>query len=213
MTFCFALLCFLPHICCCIPCAAPGEGPLLTDYKEHHTDVSVHFDVDLVPGKLAALQAAAGGLEAKFKLSSKISTGACGGAVLFVYLKCLGTWQQVRRCLCSSFCCGCLLLTIASTRAGACIVLHLLLLAAGNMMLFDAEGHIKRYDSPEDILREFFDLRLQFYERRRVGLLQVHACARRLTSCMQLAYNNICVRVWMCCLCILCLHQFPCCSP
>ncbi|WIA35043.1 hypothetical protein OEZ86_003534 [Tetradesmus obliquus] len=95
---------------------APGEGPLLADYKEHHTDVSVHFDVDLVPGKLAALAAAAGGLEAKFKLSSKISTG--------------------------------------------------------NMMLFDAEGHIKRYDSPEDILREFFELRLQFYERRRVGLLQ-----------------------------------------
>jgi hypothetical protein len=54
---------------------APGEGPLLADYKEHHTDVSVHFDVDLVPGKLAALQAAAGGLETKFKLSSKISTG------------------------------------------------------------------------------------------------------------------------------------------
>jgi DNA topoisomerase-2 len=41
------------------------------------------------------------------------------------------------------------------------------------MMLFDAEGKIKRYDSPEDIIREFFDLRLQFYERRRVGLLQV----------------------------------------
>ncbi|KAF6262252.1 DNA topoisomerase [Scenedesmus sp. NREL 46B-D3] len=95
---------------------ASGEGPLLADYKEHHTDVSVHFDVDLVPGKLAALQAGPGGLETKFKLNSKISTG--------------------------------------------------------NMMLFDAEGHIKRYDSPEDILREFFDLRLQFYERRRVGLLQ-----------------------------------------
>jgi len=40
-------------------------------------------------------------------------------------------------------------------------------------MLFDAEGKIKRYDSPEDIIQEFFDLRLQFYERRRVGLLQV----------------------------------------
>ena len=39
-------------------------------------------------------------------------------------------------------------------------------------MLFDAEGKIKRYDSPEEILSEFFDLRLQFYERRRQGLLQ-----------------------------------------
>eukprot|EP00775_Hariotina_reticulata_P006914 gene6914-7130_t len=96
--------------------AAPSEGPLLVDYKEHHTDVSVHFDVELVPGKLAGLVAAAGGLQAKLKLNSKISTG--------------------------------------------------------NMMLFDADGNIKRYDSPEDIIREFFDLRLQFYERRRVGLLQ-----------------------------------------
>jgi DNA topoisomerase-2 len=53
------------------------------------------------------------------------------------------------------------------------------------MMLFDAEGHIKRYDSPEDILREFFDLRLQFYERRRVGLLQVHAgtCNGAVAAC------------------------------
>lgn len=40
-------------------------------------------------------------------------------------------------------------------------------------MLFDADGKIKRYDSPEEILTEFFDLRLQYYERRRVGLLQV----------------------------------------
>jgi DNA topoisomerase-2 len=41
------------------------------------------------------------------------------------------------------------------------------------MMLFDAEGKIKRYESPEHILKEFFDLRLQFYENRRVCLLKV----------------------------------------
>lgn len=39
-------------------------------------------------------------------------------------------------------------------------------------MLFDADGKIKRYESPEEILMEFFDLRLQYYERRRVSLLQ-----------------------------------------
>jgi hypothetical protein len=41
------------------------------------------------------------------------------------------------------------------------------------MMLFDAEGKIKRYESPEEILMEFFNLRLMYYERRRVALLQV----------------------------------------
>jgi hypothetical protein len=50
------------------------------------------------------------------------------------------------------------------------------------MMLFDAEGKIKRYDSPEDILTEFFDLRLQYYEKRRVALLQVCRAGWRLLS-------------------------------
>lgn len=40
-------------------------------------------------------------------------------------------------------------------------------------MLFDADGKIKRYESPEEILTDFFGLRLQYYERRRVALLQV----------------------------------------
>ena len=40
------------------------------------------------------------------------------------------------------------------------------------MMLFDADGKIRRYDSPEEILLEFFELRLMYYERRRVSLLQ-----------------------------------------
>jgi hypothetical protein len=55
------------------------------------------------------------------------------------------------------------------------------------MMLFDAEGKIKRYDSPEQILQEFFDLRLQYYEKRRVALLQVRGrggCCVCWTGCV-----------------------------
>ena len=62
-------------LCLSCPIDKAAEGPLLADYREHHTDVSVHFDIDLVPGKLASLTASAGGLETKFKLNSKISTG------------------------------------------------------------------------------------------------------------------------------------------
>jgi hypothetical protein len=61
------------------------------------------------------------------------------------------------------------------------------------MMLFDAEGHIKRYDSPEDILREFFDLRLTFYEKRRVGMLQVSTVAR-LYICSDAEQPSACAR-------------------
>ncbi len=50
--------------------------------------------------------------------------------------------------------------------------------ASGNMMLFDRDGKIKHYETPEAIMSEFFDVRLDFYERRRLSMLQVrlHCC-------------------------------------
>lgn len=47
--------------------------PFITEYKEHHTDSSVHFVVTLPEGKMR--EALAAGLHAKFKLTSKISIG------------------------------------------------------------------------------------------------------------------------------------------
>ncbi|QCD95617.1 DNA topoisomerase II [Vigna unguiculata] len=44
-------------------------------------------------------------------------------------------------------------------------------LSTNNMHLFDAEGKIKKYDSPEEILEEFFPLRLDYYERRKNYIL------------------------------------------
>ena len=41
------------------------------------------------------------------------------------------------------------------------------------MVLFDAHGVIKRYESAEDILRDFFMLRLEYYSKRRLALIQV----------------------------------------
>ena len=40
-------------------------------------------------------------------------------------------------------------------------------------MLFDKDGVIKRYESPQAILAEFFELRLEYYRRRHVFLLKV----------------------------------------
>lgn len=40
-------------------------------------------------------------------------------------------------------------------------------------MLFDADGKIKRYEAPEQILQDFFDLRLSFYAKRKAALLKV----------------------------------------
>jgi DNA topoisomerase II len=45
-------------------------------------------------------------------------------------------------------------------------------ISTSNMNLFDADGRIAKYNSPEDILIEFFQLRLSFYVKRKELLLQ-----------------------------------------
>ncbi|XP_062220005.1 DNA topoisomerase 2-like [Phragmites australis] len=41
-----------------------------------------------------------------------------------------------------------------------------------NMHLFDADGKIQKYDNPEQILKAFFKLRLEFYDKRKKALLE-----------------------------------------
>lgn len=42
--------------------------------------------------------------------------------------------------------------------------------ATSNMVCFDPQGRIKKYSSPEEIVQEFYDLRLEFYRKRKVKL-------------------------------------------
>ena len=37
-----------------------------------------------------------------------------------------------------------------------------------NMMCFDFDGKIKKYNSPEEIIEEFYPLRLAYYQKRKV---------------------------------------------
>ena len=39
-----------------------------------------------------------------------------------------------------------------------------------NMICFDFEGKIKKYDSPEEILEDFYPIRLAYYQKRKVGI-------------------------------------------
>jgi len=45
------------------------------------------------------------------------------------------------------------------------------------MVLFDRHGQIKRYTTPEEILLEFFELRMEYYVKRRAFLIQVNCWA------------------------------------
>jgi len=38
-----------------------------------------------------------------------------------------------------------------------------------NMMCFDASGKLVKYESPKDILNEFYNVRIQFYVKRKVS--------------------------------------------
>ena len=42
-------------------------------------------------------------------------------------------------------------------------------ISASNMICFDFEGKIKRYNSPEEILEDFYPIRLAYYQKRKVG--------------------------------------------
>ena len=94
------------------------DKPVITDYKEYHTDTTVKFVVYMPADKLHEAENSAGGLHKFFKLATDK--------------------------------------------------------ASSNMVLFDSNNCIKKYESTIEILKEFFVIRLDMYDKRKkfmVGLL------------------------------------------
>ncbi|KAI9313726.1 DNA topoisomerase [Dichotomocladium elegans] len=48
-------------------------------------------------------------------------------------------------------------------------------IATTNIVCFDKDGRLKRYETPEEVLREFYPLRLEYYQKRKDYLLEVLA--------------------------------------
>uniref|UniRef100_A0A8C4TJ38 Topo IIA-type catalytic domain-containing protein n=1 Tax=Erpetoichthys calabaricus TaxID=27687 RepID=A0A8C4TJ38_ERPCA len=95
--------------------------PLITDYKEYHTDTTVRFVVKMTEEKLAEAEAA--GLHKVFKLQTSLT--------------------------CNS------------------------------MVLFDHMGCLRKYEVIQDILKEFFELRMKYYGLRKdwlLGVLGAESC-------------------------------------
>jgi DNA topoisomerase-2 len=86
----------------------------IKEYKEYHTDTTVHFVVELNAKGQAEI--AEKGAEVFFKLASQISTT--------------------------------------------------------NMVLFDQQGKIKKYSTPEEILDDFYLLRFEYYSKRKEHLVE-----------------------------------------
>ncbi|TPX65567.1 hypothetical protein SpCBS45565_g05063 [Spizellomyces sp. 'palustris'] len=87
--------------------------PSIKDYKEYHTDTSVHFVISLTEAQMT--KAEEEGLEKKFKMATMKSIS--------------------------------------------------------NMVLFDKGGRLKKYNTIEEIMNEFYELRLEFYQRRKHWLV------------------------------------------
>lgn len=83
------------------------------DYKEYHSDTTVHFIISLTDKGKEAIEKE--GLEKAFKMTSKLNTS--------------------------------------------------------NMVCFDPAGKIKKYTTPEQILDDFYDIRLEHYHKRKEFLL------------------------------------------
>lgn len=84
---------------------------IVQDYKEYHTDTTVHFIITLTDKGKEAIKKE--GLEKTFKVHNAINTS--------------------------------------------------------NMVCFDSEGKIKKYTTPEEILIDFYDIRMEYYHKRKVS--------------------------------------------
>ena len=42
-------------------------------------------------------------------------------------------------------------------------------IATSNLVAFDEQGRITKYGSVEDIMKEFYGIRIKFYQKRKVG--------------------------------------------
>lgn len=64
------------------------------------------------------------------------------------------------------------------------------------MMLFDSEGKIRRYESPEAILEEFAILRLEYYHKRKLSLLAVRSLPLTYITCEIIAPRVVLIVVF-----------------
>lgn len=115
--------------------------PLITDYKEYHTDTTVRFVIKMTEERLREAEAA--GLHKVFKLQN--------------LLTCHSMVNNAHHILHFAIC-----ICFSPNPA-----YNLLLM----QVLFDHVGSLKKYESVQDILKDFFELRMKYYVLRKDWLL------------------------------------------
>lgn len=116
--------------------------PLITDFKEYHTDTTVRFVVKMPEAKLREAEAA--GFHKVFKLQNPLT---CNSMVMVPHPSDI-------------------LVTVNCALFNS--------LRPGFQVLFDHVGSLKKYESVQEILKDFFELRMKYYVLRKdwlVGML------------------------------------------
>lgn len=117
--------------------------PLITDFKEYHTDTTVRFVVKMSEEKLREAEAA--GFHKVFKLQNPLT---CNSMVTRA--------TPIRH-------------SGNSESRPSCSLFNSLF--PGFQVLFDHVGSLKKYESVQDILKDFFELRMKYYVLRKDWLL------------------------------------------
>ncbi len=127
--------------------------PLITDYKEYHTDTTVRFVIKMTEERLREAEAA--GLHKVFKLQNLLTCHSMVNSthhILYITI--------------------CILKKRHSFLPNPEIILSSVLIFL--QVLFDHVGSLKKYESVQDILKDFFELRMKYYVLRKdwlVGML------------------------------------------
>lgn len=119
---------------------------LITDYKEYHTDTTVRFVVKMTEERLRETEAA--GLHKVFKLQNPLT---CNSMVKSMHVSNFLYVWLVHECV-----------------ATLTVVPNLLL---DVQVLFDHVGSLKKYETVQDVMKDFFELRLKYYVLRKDWLL------------------------------------------
>lgn len=180
------------------------QAPLINDYKEYHTDTTVRFLVNVTENKLEkaeqeglyTLSLILHDLDVFFNIEflNRIEILLDpqwildGTDIVVFHTQYLTNKYQHKY---QMYHCGIHKILWDSHYIFHMIVfkgLHRLFklqttLTTTSMVLFDANGCLKKYESVEDILREFYDVRLRFYQKRKnylEGVLQAES--RKLSN-------------------------------
>ncbi|GJP42996.1 hypothetical protein CLOM_g2506 [Closterium sp. NIES-68] len=166
-----------------------GKSVLIRDMREHHTDTSVHFELEFTAegaayfmgeggavGGRAGRGGAASSAAATAAAATAAAAAAAGGSAGVdapqahhegedseEAARSPGNGDARRE------------REERRERAQRAVMEKRLKLTTtmntGNMHLFDADGRMKKYDSPEQIIEDFFSIRLGHYERRKAHQL------------------------------------------